>query len=180
AESISIRAQRNWSEHVLNDQSIQVDNQRKVKVTGLSSHESHDEEHHLTHGARKTQVLADDSLTVVGSQYISAANHLVSAATQVHLHSSVDVVINAGICATINAGGHWISISPAGIFSSVPIQLGGVPLLGMPAVPDLPAALAPQVALPANRSLIPEVQLEAIERGAPFCQACADAKKELS
>ncbi|WP_349971868.1 type VI secretion system tip protein TssI/VgrG [Pseudomonas caspiana] len=180
AESISIRAQRNWSEHVLNDQSIQVDNQRKVKVTGLSSHESHDEEHHLTHGARKTQVLADDSLTVVGSQYISAANHLVSAATQVHLHSSVDVVINAGICATINAGGHWISISPAGIFSSVPIQLGGVPVVGMPAVPDLPAALVPQVALPANPSLIPEVQLEAIERGAPFCQACADAKKELS
>ncbi|MCQ3030278.1 type VI secretion system tip protein VgrG [Pseudomonas syringae] len=180
AESISIRAQRNWSEHVLNDQSIQVDNQRKVNVTGLSSHELHGEEHHLTHGARKTQVLADDSLTVVGNQHISAANHLVSAATQVHLHSKVDVVINAGLNATIKAGGHWISISPAGIFSSVPIQLGGVPVSGMPAVPGLPAALIPQVALPANPSLIPDVQLNAIERGVSFCQACADARKELS
>ncbi|MCD5978295.1 type VI secretion system tip protein TssI/VgrG [Pseudomonas quasicaspiana] len=180
AESISIRAQRNWSEHVLNDQSIQVDNQRKVNVTGLSSHELHGEEHHLTHGARKTQVLADDSLTVVGNQHISAANHLVSAATQVHLHSKVDVVINAGLNATIKAGVHWISISPAGIFSSVPIQLGGVPVSGMPAVPGLPAALIPQVALPANPSLIPDVQLNAIERGVSFCQACADARKELS
>ncbi len=180
AESISIRAQRNWSEHVLNDQSIQVDNQRQVKVTGLSSHELHGEEHHLTHGARKTQVLADDSLTVVGNQHISAASHLVSAATQVHLHSKVDVVINAGLNATIKAGGHWISISPAGIFSSVPIQLGGVPVSGMPAVPGLPAALIPQVALPANPSLIPDVQLNAIERGVSFCQVCADARKELS
>ncbi|MCQ2994990.1 type VI secretion system tip protein VgrG [Pseudomonas syringae] len=180
AESISIRAQRNWSEHVLNDQSIQVDNQRKVNVTGLSSHELHGEEHHLTHGARKTQVLADDSLTVVGNQHISAANHLVSAATQVHLHSKVDVVINAGLNATIKAGGHWISISPAGIFSSVPIQLGGVPVQGIPAVPGLPAALIPQVALPANPSLIPDLQLNAIERGVSFCQACADARKELS
>ncbi len=180
AESISIRAQRNWSEHVLNDQSIQVDNQRKVNVTGLSRHELHAEEHHLTHGERKTQVLADDSLTVVGNQHISAANHLVSAATQVHLHSKVDVVINAGLNATIKAGGHWISISPAGIFSSVPIQLGGVPVSGMPALPGLPAALIPQVALPTNPSLIPDVQLNAIERGVSFCQACADARKELS
>ncbi|MCD5988267.1 type VI secretion system tip protein VgrG [Pseudomonas sp. CDFA 553] len=180
AESISIRAQRNWSEHVLNDQSIQVDNQRKVNVTGLSSHELHGEEHHLTHGARKTQVLADDSLTVVGNQHISAANHLVSAATQVHLHSKVDVVINAGLNATIKAGGQWISISPAGIFSSVPIQLGGVPVSGMPAVPGLPAVLIPQVALPANPSLIPDVQLNAIERGVSFCQVCADARKALS
>ncbi|WP_430735940.1 bacteriophage T4 gp5 trimerisation domain-containing protein, partial [Pseudomonas viridiflava] len=180
AESISIRAQRDWSEHVLNDQSIQVDNQRKVNVTGLSSHELHGEEHHLTHGARKTQVLADDSLTVVGNQHIKASNHLVSAATQVHLHSNLDVVINAGLGATIKAGGHWISISSAGIFSSVPIQLGGVPVPGMPAAPGLPAALIPQVALPANPSLIPDVQLKAIEGGTSFCQACANARKELS
>ncbi|WP_243245305.1 type VI secretion system Vgr family protein, partial [Pseudomonas maioricensis] len=180
AESISIRAQRDWSEHVLNDQSIQVDNQRKVNVTGLSSHELHGEEHHLTHGARKTQVLADDSLTVIGSQHIKAANHLVSAATQVHLQSSAYVVIDAGLSATIKAGGHWISISPAGIFSSVPIQLGGVPVPGMPAVPGLPAALIPQVALPANPSLIPDAQRNAIGGGTSFCQACDDARKASS
>ena len=134
-EEIAIRAQRNWSEHVLNDQSIQVDNNRSVLVTGLSSHELQGEEHHLTHGARKTQVLADDSLTVVGNQHISAANRLVSAAVQVHLAAGQDTIIDATLSTTIKAGGHWISITPAGIFSSVPILLGGVPMPGMPAVP---------------------------------------------
>jgi type VI secretion system secreted protein VgrG len=179
AEAITIRAQRDWSEHVLNDQSIQVDNQRSVKVTGLSSRDLHGEEHHLTHGARKTQVLADDSLSVVGNQHISAANHLVSAATQVHLQSGANVVLDAGLSATIKAGPHWISISPAGIFSSVPILLGGVPVMGMPAVPGLPSALIPKAALPAPPSVIPHVQIKAIENGALFCPACAEAKERL-
>jgi type VI secretion system secreted protein VgrG len=176
AESISIRAQRDWSQHVLNDQSIQVDNQRKVKVTGLSSHELHGEEHHLTHGARKTQVLGDDSLTVVGNQHISAANYLVSAAAQAHLHSDADVVIDAGLSATIKAGGHWININPAGIFCSVPIVCGGMPLVGMPVTPALPDTLIPQAAAPVISSVMPAIQLSAIEGGAPFCQKCADAK----
>ncbi len=152
AESISIRAQRNWSEHVLNDQSIQVDNQRKVKVTGLSSHELHGEEHHLTHGARKTQVLADDSLTVAGNQHISAANRLVSAAQEIHLAAGQNMIIDATLSTTIKAGGHWISITPAGIFTSVPILLGGVPVPGMPAVPSLPMSLDKQAAITAPKS----------------------------
>jgi type VI secretion system secreted protein VgrG len=146
-ESIAIRAQRDWSEHVLNDQSIQVDNQRKVQVTGLSSHELHGEEHHLTHGQRKTQVLADDSLTVTGNQHISAANHLVNAAQQVHLAAGMQVVIDASLSTTIKAGGNWLSITPAGIFSSVPILLGGAPVVGMAAVPGLPVSLEKKTAL---------------------------------
>ena len=176
AESIAIRAQRDWSEHVLNDQSIQVDNQRTVKVSGLSSHELDGEEHHLTHGARKTQVLSDDSLTVVGSQHISAANHLVSATTQIHLQSQANVVLDAGLSATIKAGAHWISISPAGIFSSVPILPGGLPVAGMAVVPGLPDALVPMETPPAVVALMPSTQVEAVEGGAPFCRICAEAK----
>ncbi|OCR24372.1 type IV secretion protein Rhs, partial [Pseudomonas syringae] len=177
-EEIAIRAQRDWKEHVLNDQSIQVDNQRSVLVTGLSSHELQGEEHHLTLGARKTQVLADDSLTVVGNQHISAANHLVSAAGQVHLNSKMNIVTDAGMTATIKAGGHWISITPAGIFTSVPILLGGVPMPGIPAVPGLPTALIAKAAAPGIPSLIPSKQLKAIEGGAPFCRRCAEARQE--
>jgi len=151
-EEIAIRAQRDWNEHVLNDQSIQVDNQRSVLVTGLASHELQGEEHHLTHGGRKTQILADDSLTVVGNQHISAANHLVSAAGQVHLSSKMHVVIDAGMTATLKAGGQWINITPLGIFSSVPMLLGGMPMPGMPAVPGTPLAVAKQTALPASAS----------------------------
>jgi len=146
-EEISIRAQRDWSELVLNDQSIQVDNQRSVLVTGLSSHELKGEEHHLTHGARNTQIGADDSLTVVGSRRIEAANHLVSATAQVHLDSQANVILNGGLSTTLKAGPHWINITPAGIFSSVPILPGGIPVPGMPAVPGLPLPLDKKVAL---------------------------------
>ena len=181
-EEISIRAQRNWNEHVLNDQSIQVDNQRSVLVTGLSSHELQGEEHHLTLGPRKTQVLADDSLTVVGNQHISAASHLVSAAMEVHLAAGNHMIIDATLSTTIKAGGHWISITPAGIFTSVPILLGGVPMPGMPAVPGLPAPLSKSTAEPAlanSPPLVPHKQIEAIEQGALFCPKCAENNKEV-
>jgi type VI secretion system secreted protein VgrG len=183
-EAISIRAQRDWAEHVLNDQSIQVDNARSVKVTGLSSHELSAEEHHLTHGPRKTQILADDSLTVVGDQHISAANHLVSAAGQVHLNSKMHVVIDAGVTATIKAGPHWINITPAGIFSSVPILPGGFPMPGMPVVPGLPSALIAKTAasapsaVPVAPPVISHKQQKAIESGAPFCRRCAEAREK--
>ncbi|MCD5979482.1 type VI secretion system tip protein TssI/VgrG [Pseudomonas quasicaspiana] len=183
AESISIRAQRNWSEHVLNDQSIQVDNQRQVKVTGLSSHELHGEEHHLTHGARKTQVLADDSLTVVGNQHISVANHLVSAVQEIHLSAGQNMIVDATLSTTIKAGGHWISITPAGIFTSVPILLGGVPLLGMPAVPLPPVPLEKRVAVPGGPSTpVMDVSVQALrdefEVLPARCEACEAAKAE--
>ncbi|WP_341520543.1 type VI secretion system tip protein VgrG [Pseudomonas sp. G.S.17] len=177
-EEIAIRAQRDWKEHVLNDQSIQVDNQRSVLVTGLSSHELQGEEHHLTLGPRKTQVLADDSLTVVGNQHISASSYLVSAAGQVHLNSKLDVVIDAGMTATIKAGGQWINITPVGIFSSVPIFLGGAPMPGLPAVPGMPMAVAKQTALAASASLPPDSQgisaaLPAVLAGdAPIVELC--------
>ena len=177
-EEIAIRAQRDWSELVLNDQSIQVDNQRSVLVAGLSSHELKADEHHLTHGARNTHVGADDSLTVVGSQHIEASCYLVSASAQVHLESSKsNVVINAGLSATIKAGPHWIHISPAGIFSSVPILPGGVPTPGMPAAPALPSALLPKVPLPGAPSLVPYQQARNVERGVGYCHRCAEARK---
>ncbi len=177
-EEIAIRAQRDWSERVLNDQSIQVDNQRSVLVGGLSSHELKGDEHHLTHGARNTQIGADDSLTVVGSQHVEASSYLVSASAQVHLESSrSNVVINAGLTATIKAGPHWIHISPAGIFSSVTILPGGVPTPGMPAMPILPSTLIPKVALPGMPSLVPYQQAREVENRASFCFRCAEARK---
>lgn len=177
-EEISIRAQRDWSELVLNDQSIQVDNQRTVLVGGLSSHELKGDEHHLTHGARNTRIGADDSLTVVGAQHIGASSYLVSASVQVHLESSTgNVVIDAGLSATIKAGPHWIHISPAGIFSSVPILPGGVPTPGMPATPGLPGGLISKLALPGAISLVPYQQTRNVESGAEFCRRCAEARK---
>jgi type VI secretion system secreted protein VgrG len=183
AESVAIRAQRDWSEHVLNDQTIQVDNQRKVLVTGLSSHELHGQEHHLTHGARKTRVLGDDSLAVVGSQHVSTANHLVNAAQQIHLACGQHMILDATLCTSIKAGGHWISISPAGIFTSVPILLGGAPLAGIPAVPLPPDSLEKRVASPGPASApLSEVSVlalrEEFQTHPARCEACEAARSQ--
>ena len=52
AEEIYLRAQRNWTQHVLHDQQVQVDNQRSIVVTGTARHELKADEQRITHGHR--------------------------------------------------------------------------------------------------------------------------------
>jgi len=184
-EEIAIRAQRDWSEHVLNDQSIQVDNQRSVLVTGLSSHELKGDEHHLTHGARNTRIGADDSLKVVGSQHIEVASHLVNATDEIHLDAGRHMIVHGTLSTTIKAGGHWLSISSAGIFSSTLILPGGASVTGTPAVPIPPVALIQKVA-PAGAPSTPvsDVAVQALRDEhklfPPRCEACEAAAAELA
>ena len=63
AEEIYLRAQRNWTQHVLNDQQVQVDNQRSIVVTGTARHELKADEQRITHGQRQTEVKQDDHLS---------------------------------------------------------------------------------------------------------------------
>ncbi len=70
AEEIALRAQRDFVQLVLNDERIQVDNQRTVVIGGLASHDLRGEEHHLTHGNRLTELKQDDHLLVQGDQQI--------------------------------------------------------------------------------------------------------------
>ena len=59
------------------------------------------------------------------------------AGQEVHVTGN-DIVINAGLGLTLSAGGQHIVLNAAGIFSSVPILLGGVPMPGTPAMPLAP------------------------------------------
>ena len=112
AEEIYLRAQRDWTQDVLNDQRVKV--------------------------GRAIQIGAGQS-----------------------------VVIDAGASVTIQAGGHSISISAAGIFSSVPIKLGAAPV---PLAPGLmPTLLAP----------LSRVQVGTFKRSAPFCEECERCKNGL-
>ena len=184
-EEISIRAQRDWSELVLNDQSIQVDNQRSVLVTGLSSHELKADEHHLTHGARNTKIGADDSLKVVGSQHIEVASHLVNATDEIHLNAGRHMIVNGTLSTTIKAGGHWLSISSAGIFSSTLILPGGAPVTGTPAMPTPPMALTQKIAPQGAPSTpVSDVAVQALRDEHKLfpsrCEACEAAAAELA
>ncbi|MCF4996892.1 type VI secretion system tip protein VgrG [Pseudomonas syringae] len=141
AEEIAVRAQRDFVQVVLNDERIQVDNQRSVVVSGIASHELRSDEQHLTHGNRQTELKQDDHLWVHGDQHIRVASQRLSAAQQVHLCAGQQIVIDAGASLTIKAGGHWLTLGPDGIFSSVPIVQGGVPATGLHAEPLMPGTL---------------------------------------
>lgn len=141
AEEIAIRAQRDFVQLVLNDQRVQVDNQRTVVIGGLASHDLRSDEHHLTHGNRLTELKQDDHLWVQGDRHVRVASQRLSAAQQIHLGAGQQVVIDGGTHVTITAGGHWLTLGPEGICSSVPIVQGGAPALGMAAEPLVPGAL---------------------------------------
>ena len=141
AEEIALRAQRDFVQLVLNDERIQVDNQRTVIIGGTASHDLRGEEHHLTHGNRLTELKQDDHLLVHGDQHIRVASQRLSATQQIHLSAGQQVVIDGGARLSVQAGGHWLTLGPEGIFSSVPILVGGAPAVGLLAEPLMPGAL---------------------------------------
>ncbi len=165
AEEIYLRAQRDWTQHVLHDQQVQVDNRRRVRVGGESHHELQGEEQRITHGNRLTELKQDDHLVVGGSQQMRAGRTIQIGAGQ-------SVVIDAGASVTIQAGGQSITLSSGGIFSSVPIQLGGAPAAAAaPLLPGLKETLLAVIAAPLSR-----VQIASLKRSAPFCEECERCK----
>jgi len=143
------------------------------------------EEHHLTHGGRKTQIMADDSLTVVGSQQVTAENHLVSAIDEIHLDAGRLMVLNGTLSTTIKAGGHWLSISPAGIFSSSLIFPAVIPGSGMDVVPAPPVPLSQKIATSGTPSpSFTEVAVQALRDEyisyPSRCEACEAAADEIA
>nr|WP_315438048.1 type VI secretion system tip protein VgrG [uncultured Pseudomonas sp.] len=174
AEEIYLRAQRNWTQHVMHDQQVQVDNQRSIVVTGTAKHELKADEQRITHGQRQIEVKQDDHLTVVGDRHIRVSNQATSASAQIHVSAGQQVVIDGGASATIQAGGQWINIGPGGIFSSVPIQVGGAPMTAMGAAPSVPGLPAKLAAAPA--AMLTAAQIMSFKGDAPFCEECERCK----
>lgn len=175
AEEIYLRAQRNWTQHVLNDQQVQVDNQRNIIVTGTARHELKADEQRITHGQRQAEVKLDDHLVVMGDRHIRVSSQALNASQQFHVRAGQQVVIDGGASATIQAGGQWINIGPGGIFSSVPIQVGGGLVPSMTAVPVSPDTPLKLVAVPA--ALLSAAQIMSLQSDAPFCEECERCKE---
>jgi type VI secretion system secreted protein VgrG len=174
AEEIYLRAQRNWTQHVLHDQRVQVDHERSIVVAGLSRHELKDGEQRITAGRRQVEVRQDDHLLVTGDRHIRVANQAVNAAGGFHVSAGRQIVLESGASATIQAGGHWINIGPGGIFSSVPIQVGGAPMAVMGAEAVAPGAAEKLAAAPA--SPLTYAQIVSLKSPAPFCEECERCK----
>ena len=165
AEEIYLRAQRNWNQWVRHDMHVQVDSQRSVVVGGVDRNE--------TRGDRLAELKQNDHLHVSGDRYIRVTSQALNASQQFHVSAGQQVVIDGGASATIQAGGQWINIGPGGIFSSVPIEVGGAPMAAMTvtsAVGTLEKTLASPIAL------LSAAQILNLKNNAPFCEQCERCK----
>lgn len=122
AEEIALRAQRNFVQHVLNDEHVHIGHQRTVVIGDDTGHAS-----------------SRDQLRVKGDRHVHVVNQQTNATQKIHLGAGQQVVIDAAATLTIQAGGHWLTLGPEGIFSSVAIVQGGAPAAGF--------ALGPQALL---------------------------------
>ena len=152
-EKIYLRAQRDLEHLILNDSESTIGNDRREQITGNSHSlignerfeqvDSHSaslikgDETHTTQGLRNTVIGGNDLISISGnSSTMADGSWVVQAGSQAHL-TAANVVIDAGMSLTLAAGGQHIVISAGGIFSSVPIVVGGAPVAGVGAKPAL-------------------------------------------
>ncbi|MCJ8205340.1 type VI secretion system tip protein VgrG [Pseudomonas sp. RGM2987] len=173
AEEIYLRAQRDWTQHVLHDQRVQVDHERSIVVTGTARHELKADEQRITHGRRQAEVRQDDHLLVTGERHIRVTSQVLNASQQFHVSAGQQIVLDAGVSVTIQAGGHWINIGASGISSSVPIEVGGAPMHARSAAS---AVSCLEEKLAATTSRLSYAQLLSLGGAAPFCEECERCK----
>jgi type VI secretion system secreted protein VgrG len=143
-EKVYLRAQRDMEQLIQNDSRLEVRGQRLETIKGNSTTVINADENLTITGARKVQLSAGDHLQVAGSSHARVGGALViEAAQEVHI-TGENIVIDGGISLSLSINGQHLVLNPAGIFSSVPIVLGGVPLPAMPAMPLAPGNTQPR------------------------------------
>ncbi|WKC38846.1 type VI secretion system tip protein TssI/VgrG [Ectopseudomonas chengduensis] len=183
AEQIYVHAQRDWDENIEHDQKIRVGNERHDTVEANAYSHFKAEEHRTTHGDRKTEIKANDHVTVGDSQHIKLGNgQFIKAGQEIHLSSGLKVVLEAGSELTLKGGGSFIKLDGGGVTLVGPvikINSGGAPGSGSGAAPILPGAVRPADADKAGELLI-QAQKQALQRKQPLCAICEAAKQEAA
>ncbi|MGR4043417.1 type VI secretion system tip protein TssI/VgrG [Pseudomonas sp. 910_21] len=187
-EKIFLRAQRDLEQLILNDSDTRIGHSRREQITqdshsligndrseqvdGNSSSLIQGDETHTTQGARNTVIVGDELLSISGSASTTAAGTLVIQAGAQARVNAANVVIDAGTSLTLQAGGQHIVISSGGIFSSVPIVVGGAPLAGFAALQALKALTdTPQAIIDNPLSIMHASKQQSLDL-CPLCEAC--------
>ena len=189
-EKIYLRAQRDIEQTILNNSDTSIGNDRSEQVTrdshsliGNNRFEQVDnnssslikgDELHTTQGLRNTVIGGNELISITGNSSTAAEGTLViQAGAQAHV-TAANVVINAGMSLTLQAGGQHILITAGGIFSSVPIVQGGAPVTGVPSLQAAQALVsAPQAIIANPLSILSAVKQQAADY-CPLCEACRD------
>ena len=189
-ELIYLRAQRDIEQVILNDSDTKIGNDRSEQITrdshSLISNDRYEQvdnnssslikgdELHTTQGLRNTVIGGNELISITGNSSTTADGTLVIQAGA-HAHvTAANVVINAGMSLTLQAGGQHILITAGGIFSSVHIVQGGAPVAGVPSLQAAQAlASAPQSIIASPLSILSAVKQKAADK-CPLCEACRD------
>lgn len=172
-EQIYLHAQRDMAQHIENDSRLQIDGKREETITGNSVKVFNAEDHLSVSGDRKVRVNADDYLSVVNSVHTRVGEIItIEAGQQISLQAGATLVMDGGALLSAGAGGQHLQLTPAGIFCSTPIMLGGVPIPGLPAASAQPEALGGLVALAlmAQKQAFESAALTA-QAVCPLCQS---------
>ncbi|UYZ85599.1 type VI secretion system tip protein VgrG (plasmid) [Entomomonas sp. E2T0] len=160
-EQIFVQAQKDFDQLTKNNHTIEVKNNSHLQVQNEHSEtivknrytKNASEEHHLTQLDRKTQILQNDYKEVALSEHTTVGTiKTTEAGMEIHLKAGMQCVVDGGLSLTLKAGGQHIVLNPAGIWMTMPVWTGGVPMEGSPAVPLSPLfkenAVTPTVAPP--------------------------------
>jgi type VI secretion system secreted protein VgrG len=156
-EQIYIHAQRDWDENIEHDQKIRVGNERHDTVEANTLSEFKVEEHRITHLDRKSEMRANDHLTVGVTQHVKVGTaQFVEAGTEIHYHAGEKVVIEGGMELTAKAGGSFVKVDAGGVTISgaeVKTNSGGAPGSGSGIAIKLPTPVTPVDADAAGKTL---------------------------
>ncbi|UYZ82697.1 type VI secretion system tip protein VgrG [Entomomonas sp. E2T0] len=176
-EQIFVQAQKDFDQLTKNNHTVQVNNNSHLQVQNEHSEtivknryqHQQSEEHHLTQLDRKTQIMMNDHKTVGISEHTTIGTvQTIEAGQEIHLKSGMQTVIDGGLSLTLKAGGQHIVLNPAGIWMTMPVWTGGVPMAGTPATPLLP--LNKNKAVESTSS--PVAQRQALLKAQPRCEIC--------
>ena len=179
-ELIRVHAQRDMQQHIRHDSHVHIEGQHQVTVVGDSVTVLQGEEHLTITSDRAVHIKASDHLQVAGSIHKRVGSVMtVEAGQHVHIKAGAHCVVDAGANMSLMAGGEHLVINPSGIFTSSPIQEGGKPVRGVPAMPlspgqfahDLPPEALPLHIAPSQLALMAATH----DLGAdicPLCEAC--------
>jgi len=174
-EQLHLRAQRDLEQVILNDRLSTVGHHCSTTVGGNRLAQVRGNDQQAVDGDRQVRLQADDTLQVGKTRSVEVGQTLVVEAGQhIHLKAGAHVVLNAGTSLTLQAGGHHLLINSAGVFSSVAIAEGGVPLAGASLLPGF--AVEPGAAPTPRPPLMAQAQRLALMAGHPLCARCEAAR----
>lgn len=170
-ELIYLLAQRNLQQHIEHDSHLHVEGKREETIKGNSRVVLDGEDHQTVTGDRKTMLNASDFQdTALNSHTRVGAVWTVEAGEHIHLNAGAMMTLDGGASLSLQAGGQHLLLTPAGIMSSTPIELGGVPIPGVPVLSALAGSVGVMTALALKAQQ--QAFTQAIAKRAPVCLVC--------